>query len=343
MPGGSFDYDFRVPDAGLYWYHPHIDSAVQVTEGLYGTLLVEDPSEPRDFGDEVVLVFSDIDSPDAGQVVPPSDDHLVHLFGGEGNAILVNGRVKPRLLARKGLRQRWRILNAARSRFFQLSLPGHKFVRIGGDGGLIETPVESDMLLVAPGERADVSMVPAGQPGSDVVMRWIPYDRGYGTAFARQPEDVMTVHFDAAPAVAPAPLPEHLRTIAPIDTSSATQTNIVLTVTPADAGVDGGGGLEVNGKMFDTMVMAKVGETSIWTVDNRTDWDHPWHLHGFFFQPIDAAGQPVHEWKDTFNVPTKKTKSFVVRYEDRPGDWMFHCHILEHAELGMMGMLMLRP
>lgn len=83
--------------------------------------------------------------------------------------------------------------------------------------------------------------------------------------------------------------------------------------------MDGGGGLEVNGKMFDTMVMAKIGETSVWNVDNRTDWDHPFHLHGFLFQPLDSNGEPVHEWKDTFNVPTKKSRSFVVRYEDRPG------------------------
>jgi FtsP/CotA-like multicopper oxidase with cupredoxin domain len=343
MPGASFDYDFHVPDAGLYWYHPHIDSAVQVTEGLYGALVVEDPAETRDFGDEVLMVLSDIDSPDAGLVEPPSHDILVHVFGGEGNVILVNGRAKPRLSARVGLRQRWRIVNAARSRFFQLSLPGHKFVRIGGDGGLIEAPVETDMLVVTPGERADVSMVPTGTPGSDVVMRWIPYDRGYGTAFLRPAEDVMTLHLDGAPAVTPAPLPASLRTIQPIDTSGATKTDIVLTLTPPDAGVDGGGGLEINGKTFDTMVMAKVGETSIWTVENRTDWDHPWHLHGFFFQPLDDAGQPVHEWKDTYNVPTKKSRRFVVRYEDRPGNWMFHCHILEHAEIGMMGMLMLEP
>jgi FtsP/CotA-like multicopper oxidase with cupredoxin domain len=342
MPGGSFDYDFHVPDAGLYWYHPHIDSSVQVAEGLYGAIVVEDPSEPKDLGDEVVMVLSDIDSPDAGLVAPPSDVPLVHLFGGEGNVILVNGRVKPRLSARVGLRQRWRFVNAARSRFFQLSLPGHKFVRIGGDGGFIEAPVESDMLLLTPGERADVSIVPTGQPDTDVVMRWIPYDRGYGTAFARPAEDVMTLHLDAAPAVTPAPLPAHFRTIDPIDMTSVTQTNIVLTVTPLDAGLDAGG-LLVNGKMFDTMVMAKVGETSVWTVDNQTDWDHPWHLHGFFFQPLDANGQPVHEWKDTYDIPTKKSRSFVVRYDDRTGDWMFHCHILEHAELGMMGMVMLRP
>jgi FtsP/CotA-like multicopper oxidase with cupredoxin domain len=341
MPGDTFDYDFRVPDAALYWYHPHVESATQVGEGLYGALMVDDPSEPRAFGDEVVMVLSDIDFTDGGEVTPPSTDPLVRLFGGEGNVILVNGRVKPRLVARAGLRQRWRVVNAGRSRFFQLSLAGHKFTRIGGDGGLIEAPVESDMVVVAPGERADLSMVPTGRPGSDIPLRWVPYDRGYGTAFARVPEDIMTVHLDSAEPVTPATLPTSLRTIAPLDMSSATTTNIALTISALDAGPDAAG-LQINGQRFETMVMAKVGETSIWTIDNKTDWDHPWHQHGFFFQPLDESGQPVHEWKDTFDVPANKSRRFVVHYEDRPGDWMFHCHILDHAEIGMMGMLMLR-
>jgi FtsP/CotA-like multicopper oxidase with cupredoxin domain len=91
-----------------------------------------------------------------------------------------------------------------------------------------------------------------------------------------------------------------------------------------------------------TMVTARVGDTDIWTIDNETSWDHPFHLHGFFFEPIDVAGQVVHEWKDTFNVSTKTTRKIIVHYDDRPGDWMYHCHILEHAETGLMSMLMLR-
>ena len=87
---------------------------------------------------------------------------------------------------------------------------------------------------------------------------------------------------------------------------------------------------------------ARVGDTELWTVSNEMDWDHPFHLHGFFFQPVDPAtglppGQP--EWKDTLNVPRYDTAAFAVRYDDRPGMWMFHCHILDHADAGMMGMV----
>lgn len=335
-PGGTFDYDFRVPDASLFWYHPHFDSTVQVSQGLYGPLLVDDPAEPRGLGDEVVLVLSDIDLRDDGGLAPVPVGPIFSEFGTEGNVILVNGRPRPRLLARAGLRQRWRIVNAARSRFFQLVLPGNSFERIGVDGGLLEAPQTSDKLVIAPGERVDVSIVPRGKPGADIVMQTVPYDRGYGTAFGVEPADVLVLHLDSAPPVTPAPLPGHLRTIEPIETSAAHPKKVTFGYAPDDAGV-----YQVNDGGSDAMVSARVGDIDVWTVDNQTDWDHPFHLHGFFFQPLDDAGQPLHEWKDTLNVPAHQTGKFVVEYDDRPGDWMFHCHILEHADVGLMGMLML--
>lgn len=346
MPGETFTYDFNVPDASLFWYHAHVDSAVQVPQGLYGPLVVEDPSQSDAFGQEVLLVLSDIDLDGDGGLAPPlRGDTLVSLFGNEGQVILVNGRVHPRLTARAGVRQRWRLVNAAGSRFFQLALQGHSWTRIGGDGGLIESPVESELLVLAPGERADVSLVPHGEPGTDVTLRWIPYDRGFGTAYGASPQDILTLHIENAAAVTPTPLPDHLRTIEPLDVASAMPQSVVIDYAE---GVDGGPlppneAYTVNGKSFEAMLHGRVDETDIFTVDNRTDWDHPFHLHGFFFQPLDENGSPVHEWKDTFNVPVKSTRRFVVHYDNRPGNWMFHCHVLDHTEVGLMGMLMLEP
>jgi FtsP/CotA-like multicopper oxidase with cupredoxin domain len=343
-PGGTFDYDFHVPDASLFWYHAHVDSSVQVGEGLYGPLIVQDPSEPPALGDEVILVLSDVMlNDDGGLYAPLRGDTLASLFGIEGQTILVNGRVRPTLTARAGVRQRWRIVNSAQARFFQLELKGHTFTRIGSDGGLIESPIESDSVVLAPGERADVSVVPNGAPGSDVPLRWIPYDRGFGTAFGQDPKEIMTLHIDNSAPATPSPLPAHLRTIEPLDVKTALPQTVVIDYAK---GVDGGAAPEgqgywVNGEAFQAMLMAKVSETDVLTVDNRTDWDHPFHLHGFFFQPLDESGAPVHEWKDTFNVPVKSTRRMIVRYDDRPGNWMFHCHILDHAEIGLMGMLML--
>ena len=136
LPGETFDYDFVLPDAGTYWYHPHYASAAQVGNGLYGPIIVDDPAEPAELGTETVLVFSDISlNSDGGLEPPDGGGDFGTLFGREGNTHLVNGKVLPTLHVREGLRQRWRLINAARSRFEQLELPGNSFVRIGGEGG----------------------------------------------------------------------------------------------------------------------------------------------------------------------------------------------------------------
>ena len=80
---------------------------------------------------------------------------------------------------------------------------------------------------------------------------------------------------------------------------------------------------------------AAIGETQIWTLVNKTPWSHPFHLHGYFFQVLDDERVP--EWKDTVDLPPHSELHIAVRFDERPGMWMFHCHILDHAEVGMMG------
>jgi FtsP/CotA-like multicopper oxidase with cupredoxin domain len=339
-PGATFRYDFTVPDAGLFWYHPHFHSTAQVGDGLYGTLLVDDPKEPTGFGDSVVLQLSDASVDEQGQFLShEAGGTFSTLFGREGEPLLVNGKVRPVLRARVGVPQRWRIVNSARSRYFQLALPGHRFVRIGGDGGLIGRAIEIEQLVIIPGERADVIVVPTGNPGDELVMRWVPYDRGYGSVYNRPDEPLMRFQLtNDAPVPAPT-LPAPKRVIAPIDLTAATQVEIEFTRND----IDGKFFLGVNGvpSGHDEPFKARTGETQVWTVGNRMDWNHPFHLHGFFFQVLDEGGQPKDpiEWKDTVDVPVKKEIKVAIKYDDRPGMWMFHCHILDHADAGMMGML----
>jgi FtsP/CotA-like multicopper oxidase with cupredoxin domain len=90
---------------------------------------------------------------------------------------------------------------------------------------------------------------------------------------------------------------------------------------------------------------AALGETQIWIVRNDTEWDHPFHLHGFFFLVLDEKGEPVRPlaWKDTVNIPMKTTARILVTFDERPGTWMFHCHILDHADGGLMGTVHVGP
>jgi len=185
-----------------------------------------------------------------------------------------------------------------------------------------------------------VLVTPAGHPGQSLTVRWVAYDRGFGTAYMRPDQDLFYIHLTDDDPVEDAPVPDVLRDIAPIDATGATPRDISLTMGTA---TDGSLVLGIDGvPSWDAPPLtASLGETDLWTITNTMDWDHPFHLHGFFFQPVDASGAPTREWRDTFNIPQHDTKQVIVRYDDRPGMWMFHCHILDHAEAGMMGMLML--
>jgi FtsP/CotA-like multicopper oxidase with cupredoxin domain len=310
--------------------------------GLYGAILVEDPNEPKDLGDEVVMVLSDIEIlRDGSFVAPNAGGSVAPLFGREGEAVLANGKLAPRLGARVGQRQRWRVVNSAKSRYFQLAAEGQKFLRIGGDGGRIKTPVETDRILLTPGERADLIWEPRGQPGATIPLRWIPYDRGYGSTFMRPEVTVVELALSDAAPVTPPALPALGRDITPLDASGATPISIRLTRNDVDKKFY----LGINGKAFggDEHVSARIGETQLWTVENEIDFAHPFHIHGFFFQVLDTNGMPpaTLEWKDTADVPSKGKMRLLVRFTERPGMWMFHCHILDHADAGMMGMIML--
>src|SRR4051812_25984863 len=229
--GGTFTYDFVVPDAGLYWYHPHVMSAAQVGFGLYGALLVEDPAEQVNVADETVLVLSDIGFDSRGVLDSPDSGGSTGMaFGREGSYVLVNGRVRPKIMARSGAPMRWRIVNAAKSRFFQMDLDGQPIVRIGGDGGLMERPVKLETLVLAPGERADVIVAPALKPGTDFEVLSFPFNRGYGSVEFRTVENLLTLSIAAeAPYTGWSLTPTH-RDIDPISTAGATPVNIEFTL-----------------------------------------------------------------------------------------------------------------
>lgn len=345
QPGGSFTYDFVLRDASLYWYHPHVLSAAQVGYGLSGALLVEDPADGVGVADQVTLVLSDIGI-DASGTLEPADSggSAGMVFGREGNIVLVNGRHNPVLRARSGAPQRWRIVNAAKSRFFYLDLDGQNFHVIGQDGGFQERPTTTDILLVTPGERMDVVVTPTGAPGSRLALRAMLYNRGYGSVEYRSVEDVLTVAFTDEPAATNVTLPTVTREIAPPDPARATPVSMVLTLPPQEAGHSE---FRINGVPYwkATPFLASLGETQLWTVTNDTEWDHPYHLHGYFFLVLDDDGRPVRPlvWKDTVNVPMKTTARLLVTFDERPGTWMIHCHILDHADGGLMGSVQVGP
>jgi len=337
--GGEFRYEFQLRDAGTYWYHPHTDSSTQVGRGLYGAFIVDDPADPEAFGDDLVMLLSDMGLDERGELLPAdSGGNFGDLFGRDGAVLLVNGKVRPTLKVRNGKQQRWRLINATRARYYNVRLRNHRFMRLGGDNGLAARSADVYNLIITPGERADAVFTPADPPGSTNVLRWVPTERGYGSTFSRPSEDMLLLETVADAPVTPEPIPTELRTIEPLDLSSAKHRTLDLTIaikSKVEMGVNGVP--HWNAKPLDVTL----GDTEIWRIVNNTDFSHPFHLHGYFFQVQDDARVP--EWKDTVNVPTKSELTIAVRFDERPGMWMFHCHILDHADGGLMGHLHLHP
>ncbi len=340
LPGESFTYDFILPDAGTFWYHPHVNSGAQVGYGLYGPIVVDDPSDPLP-QDDVVLVFSDVSLDEAGQLRPGDfSGWFGDYFGREGAVLLVNGRVDPHLGIRPGLAQRWRIINAARSRFFATTVPGGQMLRVGGDAGLTDRPLPLEQLVLHPSERAEVVVKVGETEESEIVVPFQDVDR-FQTGRPEVDRPLFTLDLSEAVSASSNDIPEELSEFSELSLEGLPVREVVL-------GENESGDMTINGVVFpgveDAPHIGYVGQSEIWSVENATDFPHPFHLHGFSFRVLDVGGEPwpVHEWKDTVNVPPRKILRFYVEYDERPGLWMFHCHILGHAKLGMMSLLDIR-
>ena len=344
--GGTFDYAFTVRDAGSFWYHPHVRGDAQVERGLYGPFIVEGGAA-IDVAADRYLVLDDVKLSADGKLSMDTDN-LDVMLGRQGNVLLVNGRKLPTVAVAAGSRERWRLLNSANGRYFKLSLPGAQLLVIGWDGGLLPEPYAAESLLIAPGERYEVLVTFEGKPGSRLELKTSHYDRGHNVPDPGV-KPLMNVDVGAARASAPGPLPAVFRDlpVLAVVTPATPVRKFVLKETETPNGVV----FSINDEVwpFNTPVMVKQGDTEIWEVRNEAEMDHPFHLHGMFFEVLDVNGvtQPRRGWKDTANVPMAKgttagTMRFAVKYEPL-GMWMFHCHILEHAERGMMGDLMVMP
>lgn len=328
-PGETFEYRFTFKDAGLFWYHPHLRSDTQVNDGLYGAIRVRGPNEPE-VDQEEILVLDDLTLKKDGSIEDYLDDES-KMMGRGGDTLLVNGQANRVFDWRPGSRVRLRIVNAANGRFFNLALPGHTFHVIGGDAGFLPAPVDVDDVLVAPGERYDVIVVPHGS--APLTLTNDPYDRGHDSGMMPS-APVATVRL-VGDTMTTGSLPSSFPAFTPLGARPVDQTLVLNEALAGDGFV-----FTINGKTFPDVptIMVRNGETRAFEVRNDSEMDHPFHLHGFFFDVVARDGKPLAPVlrKDTVIVPKKSSLSLVARF-DEPGMWMYHCHILEHAEGGMMG------
>lgn len=320
MPGATFDFSFEVERAGTFWYHPHFDTAHQVDRGLYGALIVEDPVEPTADTELILIVDADTEhgARDSG-----------HGHGRRSPRWKVNGVSRPSYTVRGGTVVRARFVNASNAAFAALRWPDIR--HIGSDQGLLPSMQTPDRLLLAPGDRADVEWL-IGREGFGVMLD--RYSLNGGDAVG-DPVEVLRVVVDT-PEDAPAGLAWPFQGGAP--TPDPGFTDIVY----AFAGSDRTGRWLINAESFPDVTIETIPMNSVAVIElrNLSPTEHPFHLHGLNFEVLSVNGQPppYKMVEDTFNLRIQDQVRLRVR-ADNPGDWMTHCHILPHADEGMMTVL----
>lgn len=355
-PGGRFVYEFDCVDAGTFWYHPHQRSFEQVGRGLYGALIVEEP-QPIRVDREITWVLDDWRFAKTGQLSDTfGHPHDISHDGRIGNVVTLNGTHPPPLRVRTGERLRLRLINTANARIFALRFRGHEPRVIAYDGQPVtpHAPVD-DRVVLGPAMRADVILDATGEPGERHTVR--------DTYYRRETYELLDIIYDDKPLrrgrlQSPIELPPN--PLAEPDLDKAERHEIRF-----QGGMMGGlreatldgrpvgmmqmmragkawavNGIVASGHMHDPILTLRRGRPYRLTLINDTAWPHPMHLHGHSFQVIRRNGRPTlyKEWQDTVLMAPNETAEIAL-VADNPGDWMFHCHILEHQEGGMMAVV----
>lgn len=351
QPGKSFVYEFTVPDAGTYWYHPHAHSAEQVGRGLGGALIIEEP-EPFPVDRDVVWVLGDWRLTRDASIAGGFDNPMEMAMAGRvGNTVTINGRVQKGFPVRSGERIRLRLINAAPARIFALEFREHRPLVIALDGQPVEPhPPEGNRVVLGPAMRADILLDMVGHPSSSATVTDTFYDdlsyRLVDLVYTNEPP------LRTEPLGPPARLPPN--TMPEPDLSHAKRHDVVLTggmmggmgMGGGMRGMMGGGamwainGVAAHGHDMEPILTLARGKSYVLAISNETAWYHPIHLHGHSFRVIMRNGRPTkyREWRDTILILPRE-RAEVAFVADNPGDWMFHCHILDHQEGGMMSVI----
>lgn len=332
-PGEVFEYRFVVPDAGTFWYHAHTNETVQMERGLYGALIVDGETDPVVDNDRVFMI-DDMKLNSRNEFTKPGwflTRTIERHDGRQGNTFLLNGKEDMIVSMHEGQTERWRFVNASNARYFYLNLSGKPFMIIGTDGGLLEHPVMATTALITPGERLDIIVGPFKR-GEEFNIESLAYDRN--TMIKSKGEIFASVKVGMSKPTR-AFVPERLRSIESLAEQDAPVTRRVELSVHTKA-QDGDFRINNGAHVHDKPV--KVGELQVWEVANMSKMDHPFHLHGFFFQVLEENGKaPAYKsWKDTYNLTPKGTIKIAWMPDNRPGTWMYHCHIIEHHAAGMM-------
>ena len=373
-PGTQWDANFKVDqDAGTFWYHSHLEGRTgeQVYRGLAGMMLIEDETSrslelPSEYGmDDIPLVIQDrnFNADGSFRYTTSRMDSMLGLFG---NTVMVNGTVNPHFVPTTR-KVRFRILNGSNARTYNLVFSDNREMQqIACDGGFLTSPIAMRRLELAPGERCEiVADFSDGQP-VNLISLPIADDSPFRTTgmmgnmhtMNQQRLHIMAIRPQSSLAASP-DVPMALGSMPPMEPDSANRLReFTLTMGMGMGGMGrgrGGGGrmggmgsmFAINGKAMDMNRIDEripVGSTEIWEIRNESMMMHPFHIHHGQFRIISSNNRewPEHEhaYKDTVKVGPGQRVRILMKFDDFADSelpYMYHCHILEHEDAGMMG------
>jgi FtsP/CotA-like multicopper oxidase with cupredoxin domain len=350
-PGQRFNYVVQLPDdhpAGNYWYHPHRHGSVaaQVASGAAGMAVIrgalDDVPEVKEAVERILV----LQAPVPGENGLLEDEEPIWALTAERD-FLINGKFRPRIYIREGEVQHWRVLHAGDAQFLPLTINGLEIHEIGRDGNPLHAAEQVDALDLAPGNRANL-LVKAKAVGNYTLVR-----PAFNQGAQALPEIILADIFVIAaddpriPAGVPfgrsipsGPLPDNRILVDVADSEITDRRTFVLGVSEVQ-GFFHDTVFTINGESYSPGrddVVTKLGAVEEWTLVNTTPYPHPLHIHVNPFQLIEVNGMPAKgkPWLDTVAVPAAGSIKFRTRFQDFPGRFVMHCHILPHEDTGMM-------
>lgn len=321
-PGDSFDYRFKAPDAGTYWYHSHNRSWEQVARGLYGPLIVEETSPPAVHHDITVLV-DDWRIERTGEVIEDFGNR--HDFSHAGRLGTFARIIASSDHVRKGDRIRLRIINVATARVFPLEISGLNGKIVALDGMPLSELREIETSFLAPAQRMDIIADVEDTVRFIFPTRQEPYELGEISLKGVNENPIATPVAALPNAQVPKP-----------DESSAQKFSLTMQG-GAMGGQHGGDDIwsfnGVSGLKDEPWQRFERGESVRITLKNETAFPHGIHLHGHHFYEVEADGS-LGAYRDTTLLQRQETRDILCVF-DNPGKWLMHCHMLGHQAAGM--------
>ncbi|QTG89677.1 multicopper oxidase family protein [Vibrio furnissii] len=344
LPGETFTYEFTPPDAGTFWYHPHMNSVKQLGMGLVGLIIV-DEAEPVAFDHEYPLMLKHWHLDKKGQWKDLMIPRYSARMGTPGEWGTVNGKHNPQYTIKQNATVRARIANVDNTITYPIAVEGAEAWIIAIDGNPVETPYLLTQHKIGPGMRLDIAFI-APKAGETV------YVRQMKGKFAFPLCEFLCEESWLANGKSIPRLP--LNPIAPVKLYQAQEIDFVFewegAVTPADKrGHAVPNFWLVNKRAWEGMsakhipeplAKLELGKTYIFNLRNVTQYHHPIHLHGHTFTVLELDGQVLEKPFHTDTVLLGKNGSAKAAFvADNPGRWMYHCHVIEHMKTGLMGFI----